>query len=190
MSDLRLSADTEAPLDALVEKPERATPFYWQELDWQALWIKYQRLRNKPDNVLDWNARAAEHATRDALSPYAERFIDYLALDPGWSVLDVGCGWGTLALPLAEAGHEVIAIDFAERMLKVVETRMQTEKVTGITTKLLSWDDDWAVAGITEKSVDVAIASRSTMVSDLWETLKKLNRTARAKVAMTLKSFC
>jgi len=157
----------------------------WQDIDWRALWIKREQRRNVPDSADKWNIRADEHAQRSSLSTYAQTFLEYLAIEPGQSVLDVGCGWGTLAIPLAQAGHDVIAIDFAQRMLEVVETRMQTEHVAGITTRLLNWNDDWAAAGIAEKSVDVAIASRSTIVFDMWEALEKLDRTARNRVAIT-----
>ncbi|MCL2807642.1 MAG: hypothetical protein FWD27_05730 [Coriobacteriia bacterium] len=50
----------------------------------------------------------------------------------------------------------------------------------------MSWEDDWKAHGITDKCVDVAIASRSTMVEDLWLAFEQLSRVARRKVAVTL----
>jgi len=160
----------------------------WPDLDWRSLWKRRDELRKKPDDAEMWNSRANELADgkRERNDTYARNFIEYLALEPSQSVLDVGCGWGTLALPLAQAGHQVIALDFAPSMLEVVETRIKQDGVKGISTKLLSWEDDWPAAGLGEKSVDVAIASRSTMVKDLWGALEKLDRTARKKVAITM----
>lgn len=38
-------------------------------------------------------------------------------LRPGQHVLDVGCGYGRTALPLAESGYRVVGLDISERLL-------------------------------------------------------------------------
>lgn len=45
-------------------------------------------------------------------------------LCPGGAVLDLGAGTGRLAIPLARAGHEVIALDQAPKMLARLRQRM------------------------------------------------------------------
>jgi hypothetical protein len=52
----------------------------------------------------------------------------------------------------------------------------------------MSWEDDWDAFGITEGSVDVALASRSIATSNLKESLLKLNRVARRRACITLPS--
>ena len=37
-------------------------------------------------------------------APYARDFMKLLALEPGESVLDMGCGAGSIAIPLAQDG--------------------------------------------------------------------------------------
>jgi SAM-dependent methyltransferase len=44
---------------------------------------------------------------------------------PEGRILDLGCGTGDLAIGLARAGHEVVAIDFAETAIEVARTRAQ-----------------------------------------------------------------
>ncbi|MDR2493359.1 MAG: class I SAM-dependent methyltransferase [Coriobacteriales bacterium] len=159
----------------------------FDSIDWRQLWLEREAVRGKPDDAAYWNERAAAFSAHAASSPYAEGFLALLAPKPVSTVLDVGCGSGTLALPLAQLGHRVIALDFAEKMLEALEVSAREKGLSdAITTRQLSWDDDWASAGITDKSVDLCIASRSTMVADLWAALHKLDRVAREKVAVTM----
>ena len=65
------------------------------------------------DSQAYWNKRATTF-TRDATSEYERWLMDLLALTEGEEVLDMGCATGTLAVPLARAGHRVHGCDFAE----------------------------------------------------------------------------
>ena len=113
------------------------------------------------DSQAYWNKRAATF-TRDATSDYEHWLLDLLALEAGDEVLDMGCATGTLAVPLARAGHRVHGCDFAEAMLAILDERAAAEHLP-ITSHLLAWEDDWEAAGLGTDSVDVAFASRSLM---------------------------
>lgn len=65
------------------------------------------------DSRAYWNKRAATF-TRFATGEYERWLTDLLALNPGEELLDMGCATGTLAVPLARAGHRVHGCDFAE----------------------------------------------------------------------------
>lgn len=108
-----------------------------------------------------------------------------LALDPADTLLDMGCATGTLAVPLARAGHRVHACDFAEAMLAILNQRAAQESLP-ITSHLLAWDDDWQAAGLGENSVDVAFASRSLMAADVQPYIRKLDLAARLKAAVVV----
>lgn len=108
-----------------------------------------------------------------------------LALDPADTLLDMGCATGTLAVPLARAGHRVHACDFAEAMLAILNQRATQESLP-ITPHLLAWDDDWQTAGLGENSVDVAFASRSLMAADVQPYIRKLDLAARVKAAVVV----
>lgn len=131
-----------------------------------------------------WNHRAATF-TRTATCDYELWLMRLLALGPADTLLDMGCATGTLAVPLARAGHRVHACDFAEAMLAILNQRAAQESLP-ITSHLLAWDDDWQAAGLGENSVDVAFASRSLMAADVQPYIRKLDLAARVKAAVVV----
>lgn len=50
----------------------------------------------------------------------------------------------------------------------------------------MSWEDDWQRFGLGAGSVDVAVASRSLIMHDLEDSLRKLSRVARRRVCVTV----
>ncbi|HBT94830.1 MAG TPA: hypothetical protein DEB24_01380 [Coriobacteriia bacterium] len=158
-------------------------------MDWREKWIRYNRARKAPDDAGFWDGRAKSFNHYAGMSAYAESFIDLLDADPGSSFLDMGCGSGTLAIPLARAGHRVVAADFSQGMLAELERSIAAEGLDAVTTVRLDFNapwSEWLAAGLEEKSVDMALASRSTMVDDLGSAFEKLERVARKKVAVTM----
>lgn len=115
------------------------------------------------DSQAYWNKRAATF-TRSATSDYERWLLDLLALEAGDEVLDMGCATGTLAIPLARAGHRVHGCDFAEAMLAILDERAAAEKLP-ITSHLLAWEDDWEEACLGENSADVAYPSPGCLLA-------------------------
>lgn len=156
------------------------------ETDWNEEWKALQAKRRGPDDPSFWDARARHFRPRET-HPYAQAFLELTGIRAGETVLDMGCGAGSLAIPLAHAGHRVIAVDFSPRMLAVLD---ETARECGLFDRIdpvqLAWDDDWRLAGIEPKSVDVALASRSIATADLKAALGKLTATARRRCAITL----
>lgn len=161
----------------------------FEETDWRDSWIELQENREKlPDSTI-WDAKAESFASRQ-VSSYSRSFVEYLDLDEGDTVLDMGCGTGELAVLMAEDGHEVHACDFSDGMLGYLVSKVEEGGLDSIHPAKMAWEDDWAEFGLGSGSVDVAIASRSIMVPDLYATLEKLSDTARRKVAVTLSVGC
>lgn len=131
-----------------------------------------------------WNKRAATF-TRYATEDYELWLMDLLSPAMGETILDMGCATGTLALPLARAGHRVHACDFAEAMLTILDQRAAAENLP-ITSHLLAWDEDWSQGGLGENSVDLAFASRSLMSDHTLSRIAKLDTAARVKAAVVV----
>ncbi|MBE6469669.1 MAG: methyltransferase domain-containing protein [Coriobacteriaceae bacterium] len=156
------------------------------ETDWNEEWMRLARERRRADVPAAWDVRARHFRPRET-APYARAFIRLMGAAPGESVLDMGCGGGSIAIPLARAGHEVIAADFSPAMLDAVRTGAAHYGVgERVQVRELAWADDWEAAGVAPRSVDVAIASRSIATGDLRGALMKLDRTARRRCCVTL----
>ena len=136
------------------------------------------------DSQAYWNKRAATF-TRDTTVEYERWLLDLLALKAGEEILDMGCATGTLAVPLARAGHRVHGCDFAEAMLAILDERTAAENLP-ITSHLLAWEDDWDELGLGENSVDVAFASRSLMSGNVFSAVHKLDAAARSRAAVVV----
>lgn len=64
------------------------------------------------------------------ISGAAEEFVAHLAFPPGTRVLDVACGTGNTALPLARAGAHVTGLDLAPNLLVQARDRAAAEQLS------------------------------------------------------------
>jgi SAM-dependent methyltransferase len=152
--------------------------------DWNDEWARLSDLREVAHDAAFWDRRARDFRGGDEESPYVAGFIASMRIRPGESVLDVGCGSGALALPLARAGHDVTGVDFSAGMLEVLRRQAAAEGLRNVWTIHAGWEDDWHAAGV--GAADVAIASRALDVRDLRAALQKLDAFAGRRVCVTL----
>ncbi len=136
--------------------------------------MRRHRLLPRPASA--WDARAARYGSGE--ETYVEEFLRRMDLEGAASVLDVGCGSGSLAIPLAQRLDEVVALDFSAAMLAQLQQRAQQARLSNIRSRHLAWEDDWSEVPV----CDIAIASRSTLLADLDAAIAKLNRHARQRV--------
>lgn len=134
-----------------------------------------------PKRAADWDARAADAARPRVHDDYAEGFIARMDLSGCESLLDVGCGAGTLALPLARRLRHVHALDHSRAMLDALEAAARAQRLDNLHTLHRAWEDPWDDVPV----CDVAIASRSTQVADLGPALARLHAKARRRVYLT-----
>jgi ubiquinone/menaquinone biosynthesis C-methylase UbiE len=129
-------------------------------------WVRGRRVRSVPDAIFA-EPRLAE--IYDPLDPDRSDLDVYAVMAEGLgarSVLDVGCGTGTLAHMLADRGLEVIAIDPALASLKVARRKPGADRVrwlhadaaslpplqvdmavmTGNVAQVFVTDEDWTAA--------------------------------------------
>jgi ubiquinone/menaquinone biosynthesis C-methylase UbiE len=109
-------------------------------------------------NTEFWDAQAAtfddepDHGLRDPRVREAwARLLLPLMPKPNASVADLGCGTGSLAVLLAEAGHEVRGLDFSARMIEAARA-----KAAGLAVEFTTGDA--ASPPYPEASFDVVLA--------------------------------
>ena len=151
---------------------------------WAKAWDEYRQTGNKrrPDPkawVEFWNSfadRYAEHndATRQTHQDIIDNLISQGAFSPGDTLIDIGCGPGTYALPLAAKGIKVTALDTAGQMLSTLQQEADKANLSD-TIKVLQadWNDLPS-----EPAYDVAFAAKSPAISD-YNNLMKMTKVAR-----------
>jgi len=149
-------------------------------IDWNYAWQRAREGRSNMGDSSFWDKRAPAFARHVKETDYERHFLEMMQPHPSWSVLDVGCGAGTLAVPLARSIASVTALDFSAVMLELLRQSCREEGLTNISTIHGSWEDDWERLGV--GSYDAVIASRSMVPHDLRDAVTKLNRAARKRV--------
>jgi ubiquinone/menaquinone biosynthesis C-methylase UbiE len=127
-----------------------------------------------------WEKRASSFAQHSRKTHYSTEFLKLMQVNPDWTVFDMACGGGTLAIPLASKVKSVTAVDFSKNMIAIVDRYCSEHKIANIHTLLGQWDDDWKSLGIGEH--DIAIASRSLRAENAAHYIQKLNQVARRQV--------
>ena len=124
-----------------------------------------------------WGQTAAMYNKMAQLEEdYTKNQLETIIVEPSDSVLDIGCGPGRLAVPMARKAARVTALDVAPEMLEKCQENARLAGVGNLQTLLLNWDD--AAIGENIEKHDVVIASRSTGMFDLI----KLNSAAKKYV--------
>ena len=131
-----------------------------------------------------WDKRASSFTEYATGTGYAESFLQLMKVNPDWTVLDMACAGGTLAVPLAGKVKNITAVDFSENMLRILEKRCRDNGITNVKTIHGRWEDDWDALGIGLH--DVAIASRSLLSEDIQSSINKLNAVARKRVYISV----
>jgi len=60
---------------------------------------------------------------------FTENIIEQLNIKPK-NILDLGCGTGSIAIPLSKKGYKVTGVDLSEEMLSIAYEKMQGEQLT------------------------------------------------------------
>ncbi|PWR71323.1 class I SAM-dependent methyltransferase [Methanospirillum lacunae] len=120
-----------------------------------------------------WNKRShnfGKDGDEDRQKKKNKEFFDILEeagfTPKGATVLDIGCGPGSLSLPLAQAGAHVTALDISHGML---ERLSETAEQKGLSIKTIEtswWTVDIDKLGL-RNSFDLVIASKTPSIRDV-----------------------
>ncbi|MFT0213635.1 class I SAM-dependent methyltransferase [Pseudomonas sp. F1_0610] len=154
----------------------------YSEIDFARLYKEHLAQSERPEKpASDWGAKAQSISKSAVGGAYSQAFLAKMDFTNAHSLLDIGCGPGTIALPAAEKLTQVYALDYSQGMLDVLQDNARERQLDNIQPIHLSWEDDWADVPV----CDIAVASRASIVADMQQALDKLNRHARQRVYMT-----
>lgn len=154
------------------------------DVDFAAMYRRHMQRSDRPAKpASEWDARAKSLSGKvmDATSRYTREFVSKMDLSDACSLLDIGCGPGTIALAVADQLEQVVGLDYSPAMLQCMQDNAVTLGHENVQTCLRAWEDDWADVPV----CDVVVASRSSMVPDMALALEKMNRHARKRCYMT-----
>ena len=129
-----------------------------------------------------WDGRAREYGRHSGRSAYVDAFLSRIDLSDAKSLLDVGCGPGTMAIALARRLEHVVALDHSQTMLEQLREKADAANVGNIQLVHRAWEEPWPEVPV----CDVAIASRSMNVADLEACIDKLHCHARRRIYVTV----
>ena len=146
-------------------------------IDYDVIWQEQLKsFDHSSDLAKYWNSRAQTFDSIYRTSTYSTELLNLMELLPEYTVLDVACGAGAAAIPLAKKVRRVTALDISELMLENLKKRALQENINNI--KLVN--RDWNRVDIDNdiEQHDVVLVSRSLPGAQLSETLRKFDRSA------------
>lgn len=156
-------------------------------LDWEQLWKKrLAKAERVKKQAVDWDGWAEDFEKQFARSDYRDRLIEKMEIRPGDSILDVGCGPATLAIPLASRADRITALDISAGMLRVGAERAKEKNIDNITFRQMDWEE--VATGREIAPHDIVVCSRAFPGKKPKESLRKLNEAAKRRVYLTLRT--
>ena len=153
-----------------------------QDIDFAERYRAHVRRAGRPErSPAYWDRRAARMRAGVFRSEYARQFVDRMRLEGCRTLLDVGCGPGTIGLSVASRLSHVYGLDYSPGMLASFAEEARARRFGHVTTILRAWEDDWTDVPV----CDIVVASRATAVRDFEAVAKKLCARAHRRVYVT-----
>ncbi len=150
------------------------------DVKWEEFWA--ERLAGKVNK--NWDEAAPGFYKRTKKDDYQNALFDMLRLDENDTVLDVGCGEGSVTIPIAKRVKKVIGVDSSPKMLEYLEKRAADNDIDNIKTVLKPIEEiSYEEIG----DVDVVVCSRSLNgIIPITDVLRELNNIADKYVFITI----
>jgi ubiquinone/menaquinone biosynthesis C-methylase UbiE len=112
------------------------------------------------------------------MSESGEKLVSLFNIVKGMKVLDVGCGDGTTAIPMARLGAEVLGVDIARNLVKAGNERVKKEGITNCTFRE---GDATNLSELEDESFDLVVSIFGVMFAprpmDVAKELVRVTRT-------------
>ncbi|HUP66760.1 MAG TPA: cyclopropane-fatty-acyl-phospholipid synthase family protein [Sphingomicrobium sp.] len=118
--------------------------------------------------------------------------LDRLDLKPGERLLEIGCGWGSLAIPAAERGAEVVGLTLSKEQKRWADARTAEAGLTGVEIRLQDYrETDERFDAIASVEMVEAVGERwwGAYLDCIARNLKPGGRAALQFIAMDHRLF-
>jgi SAM-dependent methyltransferase len=106
-----------------------------------------------------------------------EELVDSFGIEPGTAVLDVGCGDGTTALPIARRGADVLGVDIASNLVAAGNARAEA---AGLHNLRFQEGDASDLARLADSSFDLVVSIFGAMFAPRpFDVAKEMVRVTR-----------
>jgi ubiquinone/menaquinone biosynthesis C-methylase UbiE len=158
-----------------------------ERIDWNEEWKKAQLRasyrKRRSDSTGFWNLKAKRYDHMENKgNERAEQAIDRMGIDGNTSVIDIGCGPGTVSIPLARVAGIVTAVDPASGMIASLQEKASAEGLSNIRTINKRWED--VLIGTDLENHDVVVASYSLAMDDISSALEKMVDVSKTGVCL------
>lgn len=152
------------------------------EIDWEYIWQKSLKKGMKKEK--DWNSVAKDFGKWIENDDYPDILLKEMKISSEDTVLDIGCGEGTITKKIAKKAKSVTGIDKSEGMLEELNRNAKEEKLDNINTIKMDINDlNYENIG----DYDIVLASRCLNgIANIKDTLVTLNEIANKYVYITL----
>jgi len=163
----------------------------FEKIDWNEEWKDFFNIKHASIDIINkqekWNKRAKRfnESIKDGWNnlgdkDYITQILRKVEASRNDSVLDIGSGPGTLAIPLAKKVKSVTALDVSIEMLNFLKENALKEGLNNIKYINKAWENVDLDKDI--KKHDVVIASRSLVPYDLKKELERIDKVAKKAV--------
>ncbi len=155
---------------------------------WKDLWEQARESRQEKTGIgpgkeaKAWDKRAGHFDKKvdgKEGSQRVETVMDFLEAEkvfsPEMSIIDVGCGQGTITLQLAGRAAKVYALDPSEKMLQLLSAKVQQKGLTNVSAIQARWQDVSLEEYGWREAFDLAFASMSPGVNDAENLIKLMD---------------
>ena len=155
---------------------------FLDEMDWESVWQKSLKKGCKKEK--NWDNIAKEYGKWLENDDYPDILLKEMRISPEDSILDMGCGEGTITRKLAKKAKSVTGIDKSKLMLEELENNAKDESISNINTiKMDIKDMNHEEIG----DYDIVLASRCLNgIYDIKNTLLTINEIANKYVYITV----
>lgn len=158
------------------------------EIDWDGMWREKQNIHSfssNPDSQeRRWDQMSSWYRFWSEHDEYPSKLLQRIQMNRECSVLDIGCGIGTISIAAAMRAERVTALDISAQMLEILKADAERRHLGNIRYLHQTWES--VRIGTEIKAHDIVVASRAiARTGDLRESLKKINLAARKSAYVT-----